>query len=163
MSDGVQRRRGFDSPSLVEQSGDPVFPWITRRALGYWVEDEKLDLRLQRLSGHYHDLIRYWGYSPLHCKTTVFEGFKTDFGSVPRLVWSIVAPTDIRRPAILHDAHYRDAKILAMREWLSPQECRRYRKLFDLILRESMKYTEPRIPGWKRWIIYRAVRIGGRI
>lgn len=163
MTDELQRPIGFDSSSLVETTDDPVFPWITRRDLGYWISDEKLDMRLQRFAGHYQGVLKHWVYSPVRCKVTVRAPFPTDFGSIPRPAWAIVAPTDIRRPAILHDAHYRDAQALARMGWVLKVEAVRYRKLFDRILLESMRFTEPRIPEWKRWLVYYAVRAGGSI
>jgi len=163
VSGEVQRRRGFDGPSHVRTNNDPVFPWVMTQPLGYWIENEKLDLRIQRFSAHFHELIRLWGYSPLHAKVTVFENFPTDFASVPRWAWSIVSRDEIRRPAVFHDAFYRDAKNLAWRGWLTKRELYRYRLLFDRVFREAMKYCEPSIPEWKRLGVYYAVRVGGKI
>lgn len=163
MTNELQRPVGFDSPSLVEQNDDPVFPWITRRDLGYWIQDPKLDALLQFFAGHYLGYIRHWGYSPVRRKVTVLAGFPTDFASVPRWAWSIVSRDEIRRPAVLHDAFYRAAKLIKRMGWFTRRELRRWRLLFDRIFLEAMQYCEPRIPEWKRWLVYRAVRIGGRI
>ena len=34
---------------------------------------------------------------------TVPKGFATDLGSIPRVMWSIVSPSEIARSAIVHD------------------------------------------------------------
>lgn len=82
---------------------------------------------------------------------TVPEGFETDAASVPRWAWSIFPPTGkYLEAAIIHDWLYSSQKIGG--EWITRKEA-------DQIFYEAM--TELDIKLWRRWLIYRAVRLGG--
>lgn len=77
---------------------------------------------------------------------SVPTGFKTDFASVPRLLWCIFPPDgQYTQSAVLHDFLYskRERKRL---------EC-------DRIFLESMEVLE--VSWWRRRTIFRAVRLFG--
>ena len=76
------------------------------------------------------------------------EGFVTDFASVPRVFWTII-PRDglVSIPAVIHDFLYRTQVVS--------------RKDADWVMLRVMK--EVGVPGWKRWIIHRALRAFGAL
>ena len=77
---------------------------------------------------------------------TVPFGFITDFASVPRIFWSVLPPDgEYTQAAVLHDYMYNE-KLYE-------------RKICDDIFLEAM--TVLKVPGWKRRIIYYAVRMFG--
>lgn len=74
-------------------------------------------------------------------------GFVTDFASIPRLFWAVLAPDDdYMLAAVVHD-------------WLYWQQDLS-REQADLALRSGME--ELRIESWKTAAIYRAVRLFGQ-
>jgi len=78
---------------------------------------------------------------------TVPQGFKTDFASIPRFAWSIVGHPcgEYKDSAVVHDFLYGD---------------KRYpRTVNDQIF--NLGNTVLKIAQWKRFILYRAVNIGG--
>lgn len=79
-------------------------------------------------------------------KITVPEGFRTDLASVPIPArWLIPKSGRYNQAAVLHDYLY------------TIQD--RPRKEVDRIFLEAMGVLG--VPKWKRWVMYRAVRIGG--
>ena len=79
------------------------------------------------------------------------KGFETDFASVPRALWWLVAPTDypLLRASLLHDYLYRMSE-RASREWAD-------KVLFKLSVKDGL-------PKWKAYLVYFAVRLfGGRV
>lgn len=73
-------------------------------------------------------------------------GFVTDFASIPRgFRWLLTGHGGTRKPAVIHDYLYR----------LNVTT----RKEADLMFKLTMRETN--IPGWKRELAYRAVRLGG--
>mgnify|MGYP001094846098 CR=1 FL=1 len=97
--------------------------WVTRKEFGYDVGEEG--------SGNSIDV-------PI--------GFKTDFASVPRLLW-IFLPRwgKYGNAAVIHDWCY----------W----EQSRPRKESDRIFQEGMEVLK--VPKWKIFLMYWAVRLGG--
>lgn len=76
-------------------------------------------------------------------------GFSTDFASIPRALWRVIAPTDrhIAKAAVVHDFLYRTP------EWQGT------RQQADNELREAMNCLGA--PWWKRQMVYAGVRVGG--
>lgn len=75
---------------------------------------------------------------------TVPKGFETDFASVPRGLWNIFPPDGLyTQSAVLHD-------FLCKTKPFS-------QKRIDYIFYEAMEVLK--VPQWKRWIMYWAVRI----
>lgn len=85
-------------------------------------------------------------------------GFRFDLASVPRAVWSIIAPFELSIAApLLHDFLYRHGgapprgTIRPYRAWTRAEADRLFR---DVMAREG-------VPGWRRWAAYLAVRAFG--
>jgi hypothetical protein len=85
-------------------------------------------------------------------RVVIPAGFVTDFASIPRVLWTLIAPTtgilgsDYGKAAVVHDRLYR-TKGLATRAQA------------DRVLVEAMAFLKVR---WvTRWIIYLGVRLGG--
>lgn len=84
---------------------------------------------------------------------TVPAGFETDFASIPWGMWNLFPPLGPwARPAIVHDALY---------EWGGVTPAKTYtRAEADAIFREALEVVG--VPAWRREVMYRAVRLGGR-
>lgn len=73
-------------------------------------------------------------------------GFTTDFASVPRLFWTILPPDGTyTQAAVLHDYLYHTQQYS--------------RKRSDEIFYEAMGILK--VPRWKKWIMYKCVRLFG--
>ena len=73
-------------------------------------------------------------------------GFVTDFASIPRLFWRVLPPTgSYGKAAVIHDYLYRTGAFT--------------RSICDGIFLEAM--CELGVPGWKRRVMFRAVRLFG--
>lgn len=80
---------------------------------------------------------------------TVPTGFITDFASVPRILWAIIAPTGRHtKAAVLHDYLYSTSSTLNFT-----------RKHCDKLFLEAMKILG--VKKWKRVLMYRGVRLFG--
>lgn len=80
---------------------------------------------------------------------TVDQGFETDLASVPRLFWNIFPPAGIYlEAAVVHDYMYEGKYEV------------KDKKTADRIFREAM--ADLKVPKWKRWVLWAAVRVGGR-
>jgi len=105
----------------------------------------------------------------LRTTLTIPAGFKTDFASIPRVLWNILAPVgSYDRAAVVHDLLYQQAPKVpsADGDFNSPARCSR--KQADDTLLEAMEvcgtgrvvrwaiYAGVRAGGWKVWNAYRA-------
>ena len=74
--------------------------------------------------------------------------FATNFASVPRLLWPLVAPWDshVRKAAVCHDLLYSSHEYS--------------REFADALLFHGM--VPLNAPRWKRWLVWLAVRLFGR-
>ena len=88
------------------------------------------------------------------CLVTVPTGFKTNFGSVPRFFYRVIAPEEMREAALLHDYLCNEHQGCQPNE----QPLSGYsRWIADAVLYEVM--AEMRIAGpIRRWLVWRAVR-----
>ncbi len=102
------------------------------------------------------------------------KGFKTDLASVPRLAWAFIAPFDIARSAVIHDALY--SAIREYREdngyhvgsggtgetqhskFISSQA----KTIADKVFLEAMLESDPPIAKWKAYASYYSVVLFGR-
>jgi len=85
---------------------------------------------------------------------SVPAGEETDFASVPRIFWRIIPPGGVYSgAAAVHDWHY---KHRIHEDTLGRTNAR---KLADYIFNEAMKAAG--VKGWRRGMMYRAVRLGG--
>ena len=79
---------------------------------------------------------------------TVAAGFETDLATIPRLFWGFFPPGGTYlEAAVVHDYLYAGHHKV------------RDKKEADLIFREAM--ADLKVPKWKRYILYYAVRMGG--
>lgn len=77
---------------------------------------------------------------------TVPVGFKTDFASIPQILWNILPPVGrYDRAAVVHDFLYQTQKYT--------------RAQSDATLHEAMFVLN--VQGWRRKAIYAGVRVGG--
>lgn len=107
-------------------------------------------------------------------KITAPKGFKTDLASVPRIAWSFIAPFDIARAAVIHDALYS-----AIREYReangyhvgsggsgetqeSKDTAKQAKEVADKVFLEAMLVAEPPIAKWKAYASYYSVVAFGR-
>jgi hypothetical protein len=122
---------GFLAPLSVTPLPDGKY-WITNRPLEYCV-----------------------GSPDSLTQVRVPDQFKTDFASVPRVLWSVFPPTDQYTPAaVVHDLLYHDPYlyIVGIRHRIDKATA-------DKIFLEAM--TVLNVPAWKRNTIYFAVKFGG--
>lgn len=161
---------GFDSLSHTVQS---PLDWRNVRLLeelGYWVQSAsirrelvQLQMRVGAIRAKFPNLPipENFAFSPLNCKITAFVDSVSDYASIPRILWPLFAPGEIKRPAIFHDLGYRLLWFLRNAGKISRKVFRHFRKVFDRLFREMMHYCEPPVPGWKQASAYRAVRMFG--
>lgn len=144
---------GFDSFTDARQLPASSRHEKIVHAIGYWIESDSIHRGLVRLLQKLMHLdldtlanVHLWfGYAPHLRKITVWEGFITDYASVPRFLWAKLSPKDIRRPAIFHDAGYRLILHLRKLGMVTRKEFSEYRHLFDRLFREQMQHLEPQI------------------
>lgn len=78
-------------------------------------------------------------------------GFKTDYASIPRVLWNVLPPVGAYdKAAVLHDHLYQTGKLHGLK--VSRGEA-------DAILREAMEVCQ--VSRVVRWAIYSGVRLGG--
>ena len=72
-----------------------------------WTLDSSLIFDSDKLSESDSAILKQVGAKVTKAgKITAKKGFKTDLASVPRIAWNIIAPFDIARSAVIHDALY---------------------------------------------------------
>ena len=90
-------------------------------------------------------------------RVNIPEGFETNFASVPPVLRPIISVNGRHRlPAVLHDYLYDQAGEFknARGEWITYT-----RKDADKVFAEAMK--KAKVSRWKRWTMYRGVRLFG--
>jgi hypothetical protein len=86
---------------------------------------------------------------------TVPVGFETDLGSVPRLLWGVVAPQDIARPAVVHDYIYRCIKQYKFNTQKEHMRVTASAKaIADAIFKSALTVCSPTIPMWKQRVVF---------
>jgi len=91
--------------------------------------------------------IYYVGVKGSENYIVVKKGFKTDFASVPRVFWNIFPPHGkYAKAAVLHDYLYENAI--------------HSKQYADDIFYEAMGILG--VPQWKRWAMYKAVKLFGK-
>ena len=127
----------FLQTGYLDDQGRPV--GFGQKTLSIFWNIEREGTKAYLASPH----VIYWG----GYEFKILSGFKFDGASIPRAAWRLVGhPWGRYAPAaLLHD-------ILYDSEYLSREEA-------DKALRDLIKALP--VPGWKRRIIYRSVRMGG--
>ncbi len=88
------------------------------------------------------------GHEDSTWRIEVEKGFETDFASVPKcLHWLLGAIEDYGKAAVIHDKLYKT------------QPCSRV--VADAVFMEAM--MDLGVAGWKRWTMYLALRMFGRV
>mgnify|MGYP001175822595 CR=1 FL=1 len=107
-------------------------------------------------------------------KITAKKGFKTDLASVPRVAWAFIAPFDIARSAVIHDALYSAIRDFREKNGYSvgsggsneTEESRQVsaqaKKVADKVFLEAMKESDPKVATWKAYASYYSVVLFGR-
>ena len=90
------------------------------------------------------------------------KGMKTDLASVPRICWTLISPWDVARAAIIHDHLYAALRSYCDEVDYSPDIWKKGKDLSDTIFLLGMKSADPKVPAWKIYPAYWAVRLFGR-
>ena len=90
------------------------------------------------------------------------KGMKTDLASVPRICWTLISPWDVARAAIIHDHLYAALRSYCDEEDYSSDIWKKGKDLSDTIFLLGMKSADPKVPSWKIYPAYWAVRLFGR-
>jgi hypothetical protein len=100
------------------------------------------------------DFVYHLGASDSPRIVNVGAGFVTDFASIPRLFWNLVAPTDpgVTEAALVHDWLYQ-YPVLTNGEYLTRVQA-------DGVFLDVMNVVD-RVARWKRRPMWLAVRVGG--
>ena len=95
-------------------------------------------------------------------RITCRKGMKTDLASVPRICWAVISPWDVARAAIIHDHLYAALRSYCDEVDYSYNVWKRGKDLSDIIFLLGMKSADPKVPCWKMYPAYWAVRLFGR-
>lgn len=110
-----------------------------------------------------------WEKDGVWRKIAVPVGFVCDLGSVPRILWGIISPTEFQGAAVIHDFIYRDTGLLppgsywkwCAGKWVALDKHARWtRKQGDRLFVRIMR--ERRIGKYTRRAAYGIVRFFGR-
>ena len=129
-----------------------------------WTLDTPLKFDSDTLSDEGRDLLKYCGVRVTNKNVvSVPKGYITDLASVPRFCWAFIAPFDVARAAVVHDILYEKINTAYKGEKiLTKHDREKYRKVADDVFKEGMESAVPRVPKWKIWAAYNAVRVFGR-
>lgn len=95
-------------------------------------------------------------------KIKCVKGFATDLASTPKALWSIIAPWDIARAAIIHDLLYLRIRQYRAKPNPDPKVVADAKKAADLVFMAAMEDAHPKVPAWKIYAAWKAVDLFGR-
>lgn len=136
----------------------PPKTWMLEDELAFETEDLKdEDIKiLESIKANIVDTGRNTG------RITCRKGMQTDLASVPRICWAVLSPWDVARAAIIHDhlyaalrLYWQDVEIFDYMTWKKGKD------LADKIFLMGMKSADPKVPSWKMYPAYWAVRLFG--
>ena len=136
----------------------PPKTWMLEDELAFETEDLKdEDIKvLEAIRANIVDTGRNTG------RITCRKGMQTDLASVPRICWAVLSPWDVARAAIIHDhlyaalrLYWQDTEIFDYMTWKKGKD------LADKIFLMGMKSADPKVPSWKMYPAYWAVRLCG--
>jgi hypothetical protein len=133
----------------------------------YWKLTKELTFSTAELTASEIDLLRKIEVDCTADGTiTVPVGFETNLASVPRILWSVMAPWDVARAAVIHDRLYWHCvqcyHFMIRRNSVElPDVWKPARAISDKVFLLAMQAAEPPISRWKAKAAYRAVRIFG--
>ena len=131
----------------------------------------ELDKELSFLSARGHEHLDLWKQLGVNisvpkkqgldtkAKIKVEQGYHTDLASIHRVAWSVIAPWDVARAAVIHDVLYE-----ALREnkaKLPSAKIKEMRKAADDVMLEGMTAAQPAVPNFKVKVVYRMLRMTG--
>jgi hypothetical protein len=100
----------------------------------------------------YWILLEDFTYTDNYYHIKVPKGFKTDLASIPRFFWRLIAPFELSLAApLVHDYLYRHGGNVPSGNFT--------RSDADWFFLSIMR--EERVPAWRRWAAYVAVRLFG--
>jgi hypothetical protein len=133
----------------------PPKTWVLEKALSFTVEGHgisSVDL----------DILQEIGANVANTgRVTCKKGMKTDLASVPRICWTLLAPWDVARAAVIHDHLYAACRDYKKSEGYKYSTWKKARALSDKIFLLGMKAADPDVPAWKIYPAYWSVRIFG--
>ena len=132
-----------------------------------WKLEEDLAFREPSLTKDDIELLRTIGANIKDSgRITCTKGMRTDLASTPRIVWGLISPWDVARAAIIHDHLYAKLRLYYSSDhgingnWI--EKWNTARTLSDKIFLLGMKSADPKVPVWKIYPAYWAVRVFGR-
>ena len=93
---------------------------------------------------------------------TCTKGMRTDLASTPRIIWALISPWDVARAAIIHDHLYAKLRLYYKTDSMMQSKWKAAKVLSDKIFLLGMKSADPKVPCWKIYPAYWAVRVFGR-
>ena len=93
---------------------------------------------------------------------TCTKGMRTDRASTPRICWALISPWDVARAAIIHDHLYAKLRLYYKTDSMMQSKWKAAKVLSDKIFLLGMKSADPKVPCWKIYPAYWAVRLFGR-
>ena len=136
----------------------PPKTWDLEEDLSFETDTINIDyiLLLEQITANIEDTGKGSG------NITAKKGMKTDLASVPRICWVVISPWDVARAAIIHDHLYAALRSYCDEEDYSSDIWKKGKDLSDTIFLLGMKSADPKVPAWKIYPAYWAVRLFGR-
>ena len=141
----------------IEAEFNPPKQWVLSRILSY--QNDKINVVA----------LKGIGVNAPDNKITCYKGFKTDLASTPKILWTLLAPWDIARAAIIHDflylriRQYREKNLFnPNKSTENPRTISQAKKAADNIFLMAMKDSDPKVSSWKIYAAYYAVHLFGR-
>jgi len=141
----------------IEAEFNPPKQWVLSRILSY--QNDKINVVA----------LKGIGVNAPDNKITCYKGFKTDLASTPKILWTLLAPWDIARAAIIHDFLYLRIRQYRKKNLLNPDKSTenpriisQAKKAADNVFLMAMKDSDPKVSSWKIYAAYYAVHLFGR-
>ena len=128
-----------------------------------WKLEEDLGFREGSLTKDQVELLRGVGANIKDSgMITCTKGMRTDLASTPRICWALISPWDVARAAIIHDHLYAKLRLYYRKKNMIQSKWKNAKVLSDKIFLLGMKSADPKVPFWKMYPAYWAVRLFGR-
>ena len=128
-----------------------------------WKLEEDLGFREGSLTKNEVELLKSIGANIKDTgMITCTKGMRTDLASTPRIIWALISPWDVARAAIIHDHLYAKLRLYYKTDSMMQSKWKAAKVLSDKIFLLGMKSADPKVPCWKIYPAYWAVRLFGR-
>tara|TARA_B100000427_G_scaffold278030_1_gene247594 strand:- start:312 stop:761 length:450 start_codon:yes stop_codon:yes gene_type:complete len=128
-----------------------------------WKLEEDLGFREGSLTKNEVELLKSIGANIKDSgMITCTKGMRTDLASTPRIIWALISPWDVARAAIIHDHLYAKLRLYYKTDSMMQSKWKAAKVLSDKIFLLGMKSADPKVPCWKIYPAYWAVRLFGR-